>query len=238
MHTIPRRILVALIIAVIVSIPAYQVVAGNLPVPGKMQERPAPIIQKQPFPGDTYKLHNITSVIVILDNKLAKWYDENTLNTQLYSYKTKNLNIKTIKADPSTIIKYATNRESRSIKVVVIAYTHISILKQISFKNLKHSKTFIVVVDDTGKGINPDKLIQLGYPAAHSSGGEITENGIVNDIIGAVMIGYPYGTISSTLYSVPKYAYHPLNELNDIIAEAISEIDNYYYVTLPGILQY
>ncbi len=237
MHTIPRRVLVAFIIAVIVSIPAYQVIAGNLAVPSKTPEQSVPIIQKQPFPGDTYKLHNITSVTIVLDDKLAKWYDENTLNIQQYSYKTKNINIKTIKADAPTIIKYATSRESESIKVIVIAYTHVSILKQIPLKDLKHSKTFIVIVDDTGKGINPDKIIQLGYPATHSSGGEITEKGIVNDIIGAVMIGYPYGTLSSTLYSVPKYAYHPLAELNDIIAEAISEIDN-YYVTLPGMLQH
>ncbi len=219
-----------LIVVIITSITSYYVIASainNRPVSNNhISDNDDNVVEKA-------KLHKISSVEIVIDEKLAKYYNPGIIRSNLIVERNGVLNkeelgIKTIITPSNEIAKYI--HRDKTYRFIVLAWSNYKILSMIKYSELKNTNTFIIIIDDTGKGIIGSKLYTLGYPFGSASGGVITENGIEHDLIGAVMFGYIHGTYTGILYSEPPSNYDPLHNLNNILATAISNIDSYYSI--------
>ncbi len=230
-----RKALFMIIVAAMVTLTAFYIVMGGAVGNASKAQSTS---QRIGVAEDKSKLHKIKNIEIVIDDKLSKYYDQEDIEEHLMVIGGNPSDygkpyIKTIKVPAGQIIKYLL--KDNAIKFIIVAQSNIDKLSGIKFAQLKGSNIFIIIIDDEGRGLDEARLRSLGFPYGASSGGVMTEHGIEYKLNGAVIFGYPYGTFTGILYSMPPEYYDPLGNLDEIVVSAISNIDDYYAVSLPAL---
>ncbi len=223
MRRYPILIGVVLIIAVAVSLIAIN--ALNLPV-FKKNAPSTTSTSNTVTSSDKYPIRYLEkNMKIYIDEKLSKYVDEKQVLSSIDKH---DIKVLIINADLS--LKQIVTSTSRDEYVIyVIPYSKILKSNGIDLKALKGSNKVLLVVDDTGKGIDEEELGKiLHIPVPQVSGGEMLPDKIVEHIIGAAVIYWPNNLAQPLVdepYTAPEINYSPLTHINDIIVTTISILD-------------